>query len=211
MTNKKVVTDEQLGHPARRQRDLFTRVEKGVVGLMSGLQNLAEGKSSPVTETDYLHFISPLAGLILPATSGKRIISDAKDVFPGHIDRDFKRQNANESGKAKPKTVVDVYEMKKDGNLQELFGSLGKAQGQLLTHDQIITFSEIHKDWLHPKGYSTFFVFQSYGKFFVADVYCGPILLKVCVYRFDDSGSFVGGHHSRLVVPRLADAQQLFL
>lgn len=133
-----------------------------------------------------LHLISGEEKLVLDATDGKAVISNASYVFDGYIDPDFRYWGANEASGPTPETPVAVHEIVKGATFKQMFNSLGAARETLcLTHSQIIGFAKKHRDWLQTDGYATFFLFQSEEQFFVAYVQISDDdKLGVHVYRF---------------------------
>lgn len=153
----------------------------------------------------YLRLLSDKPLIIAP-TDGKRVIADAKGVFTGGIDGDFKKWNADEPGVAKGETTAQIYEMAQDATFAKMFGSLSPDLNKLcLTQDQIITFCEKHRDQLRVDGYATFFLFKSYEHFFVACVGVnGDGSLGAGVDRFGYDDVWRAEDRHRLVSPRLA-------
>jgi len=151
----------------------------------------------------FLKLISDGQELIIDATDGKEILADAKDVF-AWIDNDFVNWGANEPGQSTEATSVQVYEMTKDANFNNMFESLGNPENLCLTQAQIKGFVKKHRDWLRTDGYGTFFLFKSNGNMFVADVYVSSDGLYVNVYRFGYSFVWDAEYRHRVVVPQLA-------
>jgi len=153
----------------------------------------------------FLKLISGGESLIIKKKTGRRKISQMKDLFTWGIDSDFINYGADEEGLATEDAEVDVYKLKKDGDFSDIFGSLPFSRKQLcLTQDQIIGFAEEHRDWLSSSG-ATFFLFESNKEFFVAYVYVGSDgRLDAYVDRFWDTGQWNARYRHRFVVPRLA-------
>lgn len=167
------------------------------------LDELADLVMTRKTANNYLRRLTG-EPLIIDAVDGREILADASDVF-AYIDSDFRNWGADESGPATGKTPSIVYEMMKDGAYAELFGSLRRDIRKLcLTQAQIKCFVKKHRSWLRTDGYGTFFLFQSKGEFFVADVRVYPDGLTVRVYRFELSSLWSAGDRPRLVAPQLA-------
>lgn len=156
-----------------------------------------------------LHHIVP--DLTIPATTGERLLSQLKDLFLGGIDEDFSNYGCNVSGEAKPETLVDVYELVENATFQQIFGDQDADLNQLcLTQDQIATFVENHHDYLHPKGYATFFLFkvkneEGEEEFFVANVSWDDVArrLGVDVCHFSSVSVWGAGIRYRVVFPQL--------
>ena len=147
-----------------------------------------------------LKIISYSKELTISPADGKEILANAKDVF-AWIDKDFVNWGANETGQATESIPVAVYEMAKNANFKDMFGSLGNPD---LTQAQIKDFVKQHRDWLRTDGYGTFFLFKSNGNMFVADVRVVFDGLHVGVDRFGYSYVWNAAGRHRVVVPQLA-------
>ena len=151
-----------------------------------------------------LKLISAGEKLVIGATGGKRTIAQAKEIFKGYLDPDFKNYGCDVSGEAKPETPTEVYEMVKDADFRKIFGSFGVNLDQLcFTQDQIIGFVENFRNWLHPEGWATLFLFKVNGEFFVARVRVRSGELEVDVYRFSYDYVWDASYRYRVVVPQL--------
>lgn len=156
-------------------------------------------------QNEYLKLISGGQILELDAADGTETLANAKDVF-SYIDLNLKNWSTDKKGPATKETSVQVYEMTKDANFAEMFGSLSPDLHNLcLTQAQIKKFVIKHRNWLKTDGYATFFLFEEDGRFFVAHVhvYSGGSL-SVYVLRLDFSLVWIADHCHRLVVPQLA-------
>lgn len=152
-----------------------------------------------------LRLISGGNSLCLYACDGSKILADATDVF-AYIDPGFKNWNADEPGSEKSETPIEVHELATDATFAQMFGSLNKdVKKMCLSQHQILNFVQKHRGWLRTDGYATFFLFESYGPFFVADVYFrSDGELDVDVYEFDNPRVWHSECRHRVVVPRLA-------
>lgn len=156
------------------------------------------------SQTKYLRLISGNEGLILDPRDGKRTLAKANDIF-SYIYPGFEKWRANEPGEATEKTLIDIYEMVENATFTQMFGSLSRETKQLcLTQDQIIGFVMKYRQWLRDEGFETYFLFESYGQFFVAKVHHESYRLDVYIDRFECSDVSDAEGYSRLVVPRLA-------
>ncbi len=152
--------------------------------------------------TSCLKLISGGNELVIRKTTGKKIISTAKKLFPGWIDPDFTSYGCDVEGEAKPDTKVEVYEMIAAGDFQKIFSSFECDLDELTrTQEQIIAFVEDYENWLHPQGYATFFLFKANGQFFVASVSRYGRRLRAGVYRFSSDGVGGASYRDRVVVP----------
>lgn len=154
--------------------------------------------------TSCLTLISGGEKIAIKATSGKKLISQAKKVFPGWIDPDFENYGCNVADEAKPETPVQVFELTTNADFQKMFGSFEAELDDLtLTQEQIISFVEEHESWLHPQGWYTFFLFKANGKFFVARVDRSDRGLEVDVDHFSYAYVWHASVRGRVVVPQL--------
>ena len=135
--------------------------------------------------------------ITIPALKGERIIAEARDIFTGYIDSDFKDWDADEKGIESKEIKLDVFEPQKDFIFSDFF-----SEDNVMTQEQIIYFVENNKDLL--SNFYTFFPFKSKGRFFVAGVYVfSADGLGVSVSRFSDDYVWVAGRRLRVVVPQL--------
>jgi len=154
--------------------------------------------------TAYVKSLSVGKVIFIDALDGKEILGEAKDVFPSGIDSDFKNWGLNVEGVPTKKTKVSVFEMIKDGDFRQLFGSFGENLDRLcLTQAQIKQFCKKHGDWLRADGYATFFLFKVNGEYFVAYVRVFSDGLSVRVDRFSDGSVWSAEYQHRVVVPQL--------
>lgn len=131
----------------------------------------------------------------------KADISDAKSIFTGWLDSDFKNWNLKDECDANPMEMA-VLEMDKDATFKEIFTDPEKM---IVTQGQILSFVQNHKDKLRTDGYATFFLFKAGNEFFVVDVYFRDDgLLEVNVDRFSHGLVWDAGYRHRIVVPQLA-------
>jgi hypothetical protein len=152
-----------------------------------------------------LRLISGDYALTIDAVDGTEILADAKDVFVGGIDPDFKNWGSDEIGNPTAETPVDIHEMTKDATFSQMFGELNADVTKLcFTQAQIKNFVKKYRNWLRADGYATFFLLKSKGNFFVADVVDSDGELFVNRRQLDDPGVWAAGYRRRVVVPRLA-------
>ena len=157
-------------------------------------------------QSQFLKLISGGVSLTVDAVDGTEILANAKDVFPGGIDSDFINWGADEPGQPTDETPVDVYEMTKNSTYSQMFGSLSADVRKVcFTQAQIKNFAKKNYEWFRTDGYGTFFLFESKGHFFVADVdFRSRGKLYVFVSQFENSNVWGAGLRHRLVVPQLA-------
>lgn len=155
-------------------------------------------------KTNNLVLLSGQESLLLDACIGADIITGSSKSPFDWVDKDFANYEANEPGVDTLETEVGVYEMSKDANFSNLFGSFGTDLEKLcFTTSQIKSFVKKFKNWLRTDGYGTFFLFKSYNKFFVARVYfvvAGE--LQVYVYSLEDDFVWNASSRHRMVVPQ---------
>lgn len=160
----------------------------------------------------YLKLLSGAETLMLDALDGKETLATAKETFPSGIDGNFKNWGTNKPGIATKETAVDVYELVKDGNFAQMFGSLGTDLDKLcLTQAQIKNFCKKHPQLLRQNGYATFFLFKVEDQFFVARVYVNSDGLYVNVNRFVRDNVWGAGSSHRMVVPKMIVFSYLIL
>ncbi len=153
-----------------------------------------------------LRLISGDYSLTIDAVDGTENLADAKDVFTGDIDPEFKK-DADEIGNPTAETPVAVHEMAKDATFPQIFDELNTDRRKLcFTQAQIRNFVKKHRSWLRADGYATFFLFESEGNFIVADVVDSDGKLFLIRRQLKDLDIWAAGFHRRLVTPRLAKA-----
>lgn len=192
--------------------DLFNKLRNETISVEEFEKFLTLSKAdrtklfgTPVVAEAILRNISGAEVLKLDACDGKTTIADSKNIFSS-IDSDFKVYGANTKGIATTETAVEVYEMVKDANFVQMFGSLSTDLDTLcVTQSQILNFIAKHRGMLRTEGYATFFLFKSGENFFVAFVgFAGGGSLEVYVRRFEYGGVWGASNRHRVVVPQLA-------
>lgn len=172
------------------------------------LRAAIEGRFNMSVEKIAYNFLKLISGgesLLLDPTDGTKTLANAKDVFVW-INSDFNNWGADEQGQPTVETTVDVYEMAKDATFLQMFSELNADVSKLcLTQHQIKNFVKKYRQWLRTEGYGTFFLFESSGVFFVADVrFDSDGELDVSVNHFEYSHVWYDEYRHRLVVPKLA-------
>lgn len=186
----------------QNQKSLFASALKKLVNSSEEEINAFLGKVAE--KLQFLKLISGGSKLILRALSGKEVIAKAKNVFVS-IDSDFKNWNADQQGPETKETECLVYEMEKDANFAQMFGSLNSDLEKLcMSQHQIIEFAKEHSAQLRKDGYATLFLFKANDQFFVASVRVCPDGLSVFVRRFEFANVWDADDRIRVVVPQLA-------
>ena len=178
------------------------------LGGLEGAQRFLRGELVVIEpkHSDFLRLLST-DPIVIGETDGKHTIAQARDVFLGYIDSDFKNWGLDVAGEAKSAIPVQVHELVTDGRFDQFFPSLGKLDDLCLEQDQIIQFCREHKKWLRTEGYATFFLLKMEGKFFVASVYFDGVgRLSVCVFHFSNDGVWSAKYRVRIVVPQLCQS-----
>lgn len=140
----------------------------------------------------------------LVATNGQETIAQAKEVFPGFIDPDFKNWGCDVTSESTPEMPVALHELVQDGDFRTIFTSLGTDLDKLcLTQPQIIQFCRQHQRLLSADGHATFFLFKANNVFFVANVRWHVRKLRVYVRFLSIVIVWNGESCHRVVVPQL--------
>ena len=138
------------------------------------------------------------------AVDGSKTIFNSEDVFKSWIDSDFKDWDLNKPDQKTPEIKTQVYEMAKNANYSQIFGSLNDDLDKLcLTQHQIAEFCAKNQKYLRGNGWATFFLFKVDGKYYVAYVFVDSDGLYVGVNRFEDDNVWDAERAHRVVVPQL--------
>lgn len=112
--------------------------------------------------------------LILDPIKKKKILRNSNRVF-SYIDRslgDYEIKNAKSSDKERE---VCVCELKKEGNLIEIFSSQNKSLEDLtLSQSQIINFARKFNHCLARDGNRTYFLIEDHGRYYVIYIMINP-------------------------------------
>lgn len=167
--------------------------KKDVSVAVSGM----EVAMSAEINIEFLRFISAGEKLILDAIDRKEIIANAI-VDANYVWKDECRQATSE-------TEVGVYELIKDATLGQMFSNPEKM---CLMQSQIFLFAKKYINWLLTNRDSTFFLFKSYNRFFVVNVYVrsdyrvrSDHKLIVHVHQLEFSCNWIAKYRPRLVLP----------
>lgn len=165
-------------------------------------------KPKPIlAQRSYLRLISGGTKLTVPACFGNRTIAKANGVFRGHIDRDFVDYGLDVVGVATTDTDVEVHELVRQESFYDIYNSVSVDLDKLvLTQDQVISFVEIHRNWLRSDGYGTFFLLREGNEFFVVRVVYGHF--RVHVHRLSHARPWYGVYGCRIVLPQLKPASK---
>jgi len=141
--------------------------------------------------------------LMIEALDGKAYISDAKKVFSSFISKDFTNWKLNKPGPATAKILCDVDEVVRDGNSTQIFTGINSDLDKIvMTQAQIIRFCEKHPTWLRQEGYTTFFLTEMDGEYFVVRVRIDDGLI-VLVTHLKNIRNWLGIYKLRVVYPRM--------
>jgi hypothetical protein len=149
-------------------------------------QNLT-GKKYEVfpQETSHLRLIGETT--ISATKAGPGMKQENQTLFCS-VDPDFDNWDAQTVSKDAEEAKAFVYEQMQNGTYAQIFGSFNKNLDLLEfeTHEQIKDFVKNSPELLHPKGYSTHFIFRNKkGERFVANVFRDSDGgLDVSVFRF---------------------------
>ncbi len=170
------------------------------------LQNVLAQLVSPPTlknrsrDTTHLRY---LESITLAPTAGLTVLAEASDLFTGHLDSDFKSLGTDKPGEDTTETILDIYEIAKDGHHRTFFGSLGQDVRPLtMTQGQIKEFACSYRDSFIQYGYVTMSLFEVEGELFVAHINLRGGKLGVDVYRFSEDGIWRTNNRFQLVVPQ---------
>ena len=202
------LTGDQLKAAMRRIGDIQRQLGQEEYphcpkAFLDALQAVGEGRFGDILPI--LCLISGGHELVIDETDGTETIAAAKEVFLAGIDSDFVHWYANEPCDPTPKTPVDVYELAQDATFEQMFDSICSNPERLcFIQSQIIGFVKKYQNWLHPRGWSTFFPFRSKGNFFVAWVSArdGGRLFAHVLRREFDCVWYAEGRY-RVVFPQL--------
>lgn len=128
-------------------------------------------------------------------------IFDAKDIFTGWIDSDFKNYGLTSDSSSEEKEI-EVHELTENGTFKQIYDSLGRSlDSMVMTQGQIIEFA---KKMEKSDPYSYFFLLKKGSEFFVARVRVFSDGLRVFVGRLEDGYVWFAEYQHRIVVPQLA-------
>src|SRR3989344_4054978 len=161
---------------------------------------IAKALREPMVAESAPSYLTYLTSVNLAPTKGSVTIAEAKEIFTGYLDPNFKNWGTDVAGKDTVANAVGVHEMSKDGTFAEFFSSLGDPQSLCLTQGQIVEFCRSNRDQLRQGGYATFFLFVAKGELSVARVHVFDDQLKVYVRRFGDGHVWGAVCRRRVVV-----------
>lgn len=139
--------------------------------------------------------------IVVGSTTGEETIAKARHVFAGYLDSDFERWGANvPSGTPTERAKIAVYEVCRDANLAEMFGSIGNLNSHALSQGQILRFVLEHNDKLQPDELATFFLLRVGSGFLVVRISKLRGELVERLERFDDPTIWRGAGRRRVVV-----------
>ena len=192
------------------------RLRNEIAGLILGITKVVTGPILfPLLRDKPLSF---------DACGGTRTMANAKDVFTGWVDNDWKNYGLSNAGPATIATPARMYELSKNARFKEMFLSLSfPLDAMCVTESQYIGFAEkyphllgeygtfmlVKKDWSKPamqlidgvENFDNVFVARAYRYFEYFDG------LNVYVDRFEYAHDWDADGHHRVVVPQLGTSQ----
>jgi hypothetical protein len=152
----------------------------------------------------FTKLISTDVDLIISATNGKELLSNANDTF-SIIGKEFKAAEINEKSQDTLETQVEVYEVIKPSNLSQMFTSIFEDVRMLdLSQSQIKEFIRTQSGWLNIPPYPTFFLFKSFGIAYVAQVNVLPDQRKTLRFQeYESEFTWQVSRRPRIVVPKI--------
>lgn len=113
-----------------------------------------------------------LETITIPATTGKRLIKDHKELFSGYIEGNFENWGLDIEEQPKPETELAVMELQEEATFQKMLEGYD-LEKCVMTQEQVIEVCENHQDKLSKDGSETFFLMKRKkdGEFFVARVH----------------------------------------
>ncbi len=163
------------------------------------LKNISkEGIHVPLSH--YLHLGSGGQELHLPATTGKRTIAKASNVFLGGIDPNFTNWGLDMESPPTPATEFKVYELVYNADFKTIFAG-SKLR---FTQDQVIAFAEHHAEWIPINAWETLLPFTVNDENFVARLCRGSDGRRYAhARRLADDNVWGVGFRARVVLPQL--------
>ena len=158
----------------------------------------------------YLRRLGLLA--TIPATVGRRKITEASALFTGYLDSDFRNWSIGADDQVRPECPVEPLELAKNGKFEDFFPrSTADRDKLVLTDEQILWVVENRPDLLIQNGGANFFLQKKGEEFFVANVRWYEGGLGANVYRLSDDSVWYAGFRHRFVVPATVVPQSLCL
>ncbi len=152
------------------------------------------------SQTKYLRMLAAMP-ITIKETSGERTIAESGRLFRRHIDHSFEKLGQSHAAVQKPKTHLCVYDLVKDGNFKDYFGSLPSNFDQLcLTQDQVVAFCEEYSEQFID-GYTVFILLKETNYYQVAAVSGTTSGLMICLHYFKLQSIWEIVDKLRLVVP----------
>lgn len=156
---------------ASQMKEFWGQVNSGLITKERLQKFLEEKKVCPFPqETSHLRLIGETTISATKAGTGM----DQKNKYPfDWVDNYFDNWDAQTVSKDTKEAKAFVYEQMQNGTYADIFGSFNKNLDVLEfeTHEQIKDFVKNSPELLHPKGYTTHFLYKNKsGKHFVACV-----------------------------------------
>ncbi|MEI6479494.1 MAG: hypothetical protein WCO21_01530 [bacterium] len=138
---------------------------------------------------------------------GSRTFADAKDIFRD-IDTNFQSWGLNTKYPGTLKMRAHVYSLTLDSSTKRMFETISSNLNELvLTPHQVIWLCTHRPDILAKKEGNTFFLLESYGRFFVVYITVtsgGSLWLRVTRFSMLNPEIWNGRNGHRIVVKESA-------
>jgi hypothetical protein len=142
--------------------------------------------------------------IIVGATDGMKTMAEARGVFTGYLDPNFKSWGTDKSCQQATKpTKAVIYELWADATFSQMCGSFADLNTLVWEQSQIVKFCQEHSNKLRQGVNVAFFHFKVGDELFVAlvDVFAGG--LRALVRRFGHDHVWRAGNGRLVVVPQL--------
>ena len=128
---------------------------------------LSRQRSKSRKDTKYLKLVSYGERIVIEPTDGKDIITQAVELFGMGIEMDLNNIDTEFEGEPARETVVQIFEMTKNGTLNQVLRSFEENLDNIsLTQSQIISFVKNNEKWFRTGSCTMAFLF------FVGESYC---------------------------------------
>lgn len=130
-----------------------------------------QGDTTPVLTTgtsEYLKLVGGMEALALEPTTGQRSYGYLVNDSGSWVSPDFRKYGCNVPGFPTEAGNVQVYELIKQGTLEQIYGSMGRTLDEMcLSQEQIFQYNQTYRNLHAPQTYSRF-LFKVGNEFFIA-------------------------------------------